>query len=158
VGPDRRRPRNDIRAGRRTAPGEDHLKGVEMSSTTAGKGNPASNGADTATAVAEVKRRSGRAKATKPPEPPVPEGGSPAGGERAWGAIVVIAGLIAIVAVFIFAAFQYKQASEVTTAVGAVSGVIAALVGAYFGIRGATLAQQANSEQGGTSRAARRKL
>jgi hypothetical protein len=33
-------------------------------------------------------------------------------------------------------------------AVGAVSGVIAALVGAYFGIRGASLAQ-INSESGG---------
>ena len=69
------------------------------------------------------------------------EGGSSGPREWAWGAIVVIAGLIAIVAVFVFAVLQYKTAAEVTTAVGAVSGVIAALVGAYFGIRGASLAQ-----------------
>jgi hypothetical protein len=70
--------------------------------------------------------------------------------EWAWGAIVVIAGLLSIVAVFIFAVFQYTTAAEVTTAVGAVSGVIAALVGAYFGIRGASLAQ-INSESGGST-------
>ena len=73
------------------------------------------------------------------------EGGASEQRDWAWGAIVVIAGLLSIVAVFVFAVFQYTTAAEVTTAVGAVSGVIAALVGAYFGIRGATLAQ-ANSE------------
>jgi hypothetical protein len=61
--------------------------------------------------------------------------------EPSWGAWVVIAGLIAVVAIFVVAVLHYKTAAEVTTAVGAVSGVIAALVGAYFGIRGATLAQ-----------------
>ena len=61
--------------------------------------------------------------------------------EPSWGAWVVIAGLVAVVAIFVVAVLHYKTAAEVTTAVGAVSGVIAALVGAYFGIRGATLAQ-----------------
>jgi len=61
--------------------------------------------------------------------------------EWAWGAIVVICGLVAMVAVFAMAVFHYKTAAEVTTAVGAVSGVIAALIGAYFGIRGSSLAQ-----------------
>lgn len=63
---------------------------------------------------------------------------------------MVIAGLAAIVIVFVFAVFQYKTAAEVTTAVGAVSGVIAALVGAYFGIRGATLAQTNAESSAGT--------
>jgi hypothetical protein len=67
--------------------------------------------------------------------------------EPPWGAIVVMAGLTAIVAVFVVAVLHYKAASDVATAVGAVSGVIAALVGAYFGIRGAILAQ-GNAEQG----------
>jgi hypothetical protein len=71
-------------------------------------------------------------------------------GDWAWGAIVVIAGLVAIVAVFIFAVLQYKTAAEVTTAIGAVSGVIAALIGAYFGIRGASLAQVNSESNGGT--------
>jgi len=61
--------------------------------------------------------------------------------EPAWGAWVVITGLVAIVVVFGIAVLRYSTAADVTTAVGAVSGVIAALVGAYFGIRGATLAQ-----------------
>jgi membrane associated rhomboid family serine protease len=58
-----------------------------------------------------------------------------------WGAVVVIVGLIAIVAVSITAMFHYKQANDVATATVGVSGVIAALVGAYFGIRGSSLAQ-----------------
>jgi uncharacterized membrane protein YdcZ (DUF606 family) len=61
--------------------------------------------------------------------------------EPSWGAWVVIAGLVAVVVIFVVAVLRYKTAAEVTTAIGAVSGVIAALVGAYFGIRGATLAQ-----------------
>ncbi len=68
--------------------------------------------------------------------------------EWAWGATVVIAGLMAIVLVFVVAVIHYKTAAEVTTAVSTVSGVIAALVGAYFGIRGSSLAQtnaQANA-------------
>jgi hypothetical protein len=59
-----------------------------------------------------------------------------------WGAIVVISGLIAIVIIFVFAIEHYKQASDVATATAGVSGVIAALVGAYFGIRGSSLAQE----------------
>src|SRR4051812_12453846 len=61
--------------------------------------------------------------------------------EVSWGAIVVIAGLIALVTVFSIAVATYDKAADVTTAVGAVSGVIAAMVGAYFGIRGAVLGQ-----------------
>jgi hypothetical protein len=59
--------------------------------------------------------------------------------DRPWAAIVVISGLVALVSVFVVAVLTYKTAADVTTAMGAVSGVIAALVGAYFGIRGATL-------------------
>ncbi len=59
----------------------------------------------------------------------------------------MITGLAAIVAVFVVAVLHYKNAADVTTAIGAVSGVIAALVGAYFGIRGAILAQ-GNAEPG----------
>jgi hypothetical protein len=62
--------------------------------------------------------------------------------EPPWGAIVVITGLVAVVAIFTVAALHYKQAADVATATAGVSGVIAALVGAYFGVRGATLAQK----------------
>jgi hypothetical protein len=54
----------------------------------------------------------------------------------------VISGLIAIVVIFVFAIEHYKQASDVATATASVSGVIAALVGAYFGIRGSSMAQE----------------
>lgn len=54
---------------------------------------------------------------------------------------MVIAGLFAIVGIFALAVGEYDKASDVATAVGSVSGVIGALVGAYFGIRGTTVAQ-----------------
>jgi uncharacterized membrane protein YdcZ (DUF606 family) len=62
--------------------------------------------------------------------------------EPSWAAWVVIAGLVAIVIVFTVAVLHYDTATQVTTAVGAVSGVIAALVGTYFGIRGTYTAQK----------------
>src|SRR5947209_20241212 len=83
----------------------------------------------------------------EPPPPPEPARKP----EPPWGAIVVVTGLVAIVAVFVVAVLHYKNAADVTTAVGAVSGVIAALVGAYFGIRGAILAQ-GNAEQSASKR------
>src|SRR5213082_1034714 len=42
------------------------------------------------------------------PAPPAPEGGAAAPRDWAWGAIVVMAGLFAIVAVFVFAVLEYK--------------------------------------------------
>jgi IPT/TIG domain len=66
-------------------------------------------------------------------------------GPPAWGGWVAIAGLGAIVAIFVVAALKYK-ASDVATAISPAAGVIAAIVGAYFGIRGATLAQSTQLE------------
>lgn len=106
--------------------------------------------------------------ASAPQTPPgAPGSGAPArtgraGGGRAadvarrqapWGALVVIAGLVAIVAVSITAILHYDAASDVATATVGVSGVIAALVGAYFGVRGSSLAQasMSNPHDGGTT-------
>jgi hypothetical protein len=61
--------------------------------------------------------------------------------QTAWGAWVVFAGLAAIVGAFAIAAAHFSKASEFATAVASVSGVIAAMVGAYFGVRGTTVAQ-----------------
>jgi hypothetical protein len=73
-------------------------------------------------------------------------GGASENREPAYGAHVVMAGLLAMVTVFVVAVLRYKTAADVATSVGAVSAVVAALVGAYFGIRGATLAQKTNAE------------
>jgi hypothetical protein len=51
-----------------------------------------------------------------------------------------------LVILFVVSVIKYKSAADVTTAMGAVTGVVAALVGAYFGIRGATLNQTAADE------------
>src|SRR5579863_1080955 len=62
-------------------------------------------------------------------------------GQAAWGAWIIISGLLTITAIFGLALLRFDTAADVATAVGSVSGVIAALVGAYFGIRGASLGQ-----------------
>jgi hypothetical protein len=61
--------------------------------------------------------------------------------QPAYGARVVIAGLVALVLIFGASLLRFSKAAEVATAVGSVSGIVATLVGAYFGVRGATLAQ-----------------
>jgi hypothetical protein len=61
--------------------------------------------------------------------------------QAAWGAWVIIAGLTAIVIIFGLAIARFNSANQVSTAVSAVSGVIAAIVGAYFGLRGSSIAQ-----------------
>ena len=68
-------------------------------------------------------------------------GGTSVKAQTPWAAVVVIAGLLAIVAVFVVAVLTYDVAADVATAVSPVTGVIAAIVGAYFGIRGASIAQ-----------------
>jgi len=67
--------------------------------------------------------------------------GSSSRSQPAYGARVVIAGLTAIVIIFGVAVLRFNKAADVATAVGSVSGIVATLVGAYFGIRGATVAQ-----------------
>ncbi|HEX6460636.1 MAG TPA: hypothetical protein VF032_17085 [Thermoleophilaceae bacterium] len=65
---------------------------------------------------------------------------------KPYAMYVVVVGLVAVVAVAIPAIFHYKSAADVVTVLAPVTGVIGALVGAYFGIRGATLAQQQANE------------
>lgn len=75
---------------------------------------------------------------TSPPNPPKTSSDEPA-----YGAIVVITGVIAVVAVAIVAMLQYPQdATMVVTALGPVVGIIGTLVGAYFGLRGSSLGHQ----------------
>jgi hypothetical protein len=75
--------------------------------------------------------------AALPEEPP-----TPAKREPAYAMWVVIAGLAAIVAVFVSSLVAFDTAADVTSATAGISGVIAALVGTYFGIRGSSLAQK----------------
>jgi energy-converting hydrogenase Eha subunit A len=70
--------------------------------------------------------------------------------QAAWGAWVIIAGLAAIVIIFGLAIARFDNATQVSTAVSAVSGVIAAIVGAYFGLRGSSIAQAQMMEMMGT--------
>jgi hypothetical protein len=55
---------------------------------------------------------------------------------------VILAGLGAMTAVTIGALVRYPDPTAIVTALGPVTGVIGTLVGAYFGLRGSSLAQQ----------------
>ena len=59
-----------------------------------------------------------------------------------YGMYVVLAGILAVTAVALAAIFHYSTATQVVTALGPVTGIIGTLVGAYFGLRGSSLAQQ----------------
>src|SRR4051794_7336350 len=59
-----------------------------------------------------------------------------------WGMFVVIAGLLAVVAVAVVAILHYGDPADVATAASPFTGVIVGIVGTYFGVRGATQAQQ----------------
>lgn len=73
---------------------------------------------------------------------PNQEQGQSSQNQAPYGMWVIVGGLLALVAVSIAAIYHYSTAAEVVTAISPVTAVIAALVGAYFGVRGATLAQQ----------------
>jgi len=59
---------------------------------------------------------------------------------------VVIAGLLALVAVAVFAIVHYEKPADVATVMSPLTGVIVGLVGTYFGVRGATHAQEKANE------------
>ena len=55
--------------------------------------------------------------------------------DKTYGFIVVILGLVFVLAVFVFAIFKFNSASDVTTTVTSVGGVIGTIVGAFFGLQ-----------------------
>ena len=62
--------------------------------------------------------------------------------EPAYGMWVTLAGVGAVTAITIVALIRYDNATSIVTALGPVTAVIGTLVGAYFGLRGSSLAQQ----------------
>ena len=62
--------------------------------------------------------------------------------EPAYGMWVTLAGVGAVTAITIVALIRYGNATSIVTALGPVTAVIGTLVGAYFGLRGSSLAQQ----------------
>src|SRR5262245_58521720 len=62
--------------------------------------------------------------------------------EPAYGMWVTLAGVAAVTAITIVALIRYDNATSIVTALGPVTAVIGTLIGAYFGLRGSSLAQQ----------------
>jgi hypothetical protein len=55
-------------------------------------------------------------------------------GRPGYGVTVVIAGLVVIFSSFAVALVEYSQAADVSTAMAPITGVVGAIVGAYFGV------------------------
>ena len=53
---------------------------------------------------------------------------------KAWGAWVVIAGLVVVLVVALFAISRWTDTKDVTAVIGSVTGVVGTLAGAYFGV------------------------
>src|SRR3954467_1979583 len=62
--------------------------------------------------------------------------------EPAYGMWVTLAGVAAVTTITIVALIRYDNAASIATALGPVTAVIGTLIGAYFGLRGSSLAQQ----------------
>jgi hypothetical protein len=62
--------------------------------------------------------------------------------EPAYGMWVTLAGVGAVTSITIVALIRYDNATSIVTALGPVTAVIGTLIGAYFGLRGSSLAQQ----------------
>ncbi|HSR47576.1 MAG TPA: hypothetical protein VLL77_06255 [Anaerolineales bacterium] len=70
-----------------------------------------------------------------------------------YGFWVVLAGILAVLIVFVAAAVRWTEASDVATVVGSVTAVIGTLVGAFFGFQvgseGRAAAERARAEAEG---------
>jgi hypothetical protein len=55
--------------------------------------------------------------------------------DRLQGFVIVILGLVCLLTVFLVANFKFSSASDVTTTVTSVGGVIGTIVGAFFGLQ-----------------------
>jgi Zn-dependent protease len=77
---------------------------------------------------------------------------SPPRRDAPYAMYVILAGLFATTAVALSSIFHYADATDAVTALGPITGIIGTLVGAYFGLRGASLAQQ-NAADAETKRA-----
>ena len=62
--------------------------------------------------------------------------------EPAYGMWVTLAGVAAVTAITIVALIRFDNATSIVSALGPVIAVIGTLIGAYFGLRGSSLAQQ----------------
>jgi hypothetical protein len=70
----------------------------------------------------------------------------PSANQPPYAAYVTIVGVLAVAGVGVVAMLHYGKASDAVAVLGPVTGVISALVAAFFGIRSASLAQQKSNE------------
>jgi hypothetical protein len=77
----------------------------------------------------------------------------PSAKQPPYGAYVTVCGVLAITAVGIVAMLHYGSASQAVAVLSPLTGVIAALVGTYFGVRSTALAQQKANEEKAIDRA-----
>lgn len=67
--------------------------------------------------------------------------------QPAYGFWLIVVALTLVAAVYIVTVFHYDTAKDVVTVMGVFTGIVGALVGAYFGVRGATYASLVAQER-----------
>jgi drug/metabolite transporter (DMT)-like permease len=80
------------------------------------------------------------------PDAPQPKPLMPSTTQPSWAAWVTIVAVVGVAAVGIVGMLHFSSASDAVTVLAPVTGAILALVGAFFGVRTATLAQQKANE------------
>jgi hypothetical protein len=70
----------------------------------------------------------------------------PSTAQPSWGAWVTIVGVLGVAGAGIVAMLHFSSASEAVTVLAPLTGAILALVGTFFGVRTATVAQQKANE------------
>jgi hypothetical protein len=78
--------------------------------------------------------------------PDDPEQMMPSTRQPSWAAWVTVVGIAGVAAVAVVAMLHFSTASDAVTVLAPVIGAISALVGAFFGVRSASLAQQKSNE------------
>lgn len=73
-------------------------------------------------------------------------GGNRISGPGMWGAVVVLAGLAGVVAVFFGTLAKFTDAKDIVAVTGAITGVVGTIVTAFFGIH-ATASAGADATQ-----------
>ena len=93
----------------------------------------------------------GQAPTTGVQAAPVAEAGKDGGraisDQPAYSFWLVLAAILVVGLGFTGAIIEYDKPKDVATAMGALTGIVGALVGAYFGVRGATYASMVTRDQ-----------
>jgi hypothetical protein len=78
--------------------------------------------------------------------------------DKHYGFWIIIAGFLVVLLVFVVAVLKWPEAKDVTAAVGAVTGTVGTLAGAYFGVHAGAAGKEKVEQQRDAAQAKVEKL